>query len=301
MDHKSYIDIKSFQTKFANSFNVGDEIVIEEKIDGANSSFQYDINSNSMLSFSRKQTLDPHNTLRGFFTFVNQLDISKFKKYPTYRFFGEWLVKHTVVYPDNCYKNFYLFDVYDTENQKWLDYSNVKRLSEELELSMVHVFYLGNFINWEHILKFVGKTAMGGEYGEGVVVKNMTRLNDENNRLPFYTKIVTDKFKEKAKCKTKVPLSMEVLKDIEYKKALTSSIVTLARVRKILHKLVDENILPVDWELEDMSKVAKNLPMAVYKDCQKEEQDIINKVGDDFGKYSSALSLKLAKEILLSI
>ena len=36
----------------------------------------------------------------------------------------------------------------------------------------------------------VGKTELGGEYGEDVVIKNMTRLNDPNERFPFYTKIV---------------------------------------------------------------------------------------------------------------
>lgn len=297
MNHKSYLDIQVFQNKFADAFNKGDYIVIQEKLDGANASFQYDTETDSLLSFSRKNILDAQNTLREFKTMVDMMEKERFMKYPAYRFFGEWLVKHTVVYPKENYNKFYLFDVYDTDNQQWLSFDIVKSLSIELNLDMVHVFYEGEFINWEHISSFIGKTGLGGEAGEGIVIKNMTRLNNPDNRLPFYTKLVTKSFKEKTKTKVKEPIDPEKLAQIQYEKDLTDTIVTKARVQKILHKLVDENILPEDWGIEQMGIVAKNLAKLVYEDCVKEEKEIVEKVGADFGRYCQAASMNHAKEI----
>lgn len=45
-------------------------------------------------------------------------------------------------------------------------------------------------------MSFVGKTELGGEHGEGIVIKNQTMLNNPNTRQPFYIKIVAEKFQE---------------------------------------------------------------------------------------------------------
>ena len=301
MNHKHYIDIQAFETKFADAFSKGDHIVIQEKLDGANSSFQYDTESDSLISFSRKNMLTSSNTLHGFKTVVDLLDKEKYKKYPQFRFFLEWLIRHTIPYPAEHYNKFYLFDIYDTDKQEWQPYETVKNLASGLNLTMVPVFYDGEFISWEHISEFIGRTDLGGEFGEGIVVKNMTRLGDENNRLPFYTKLVCTDFKEKAARKIKEPINPDELAQIQYEKDLTQTIVTKARVQKILHKMVDENILPVDWGFQEMGIVAKNLTRIVYNDCVKEEKEIVEKVGSNFGKYCSSIAMSLAKEIVSGI
>lgn len=299
MQHKSYHDITCFATKYIEGFKPGDHIVIQEKIDGANSSFQYDKEADTMCAFSRRKILTPEDTLRGFKGYVDKLDKNIFRHYENLRSFGEWLVKHTIPYPDDRYYKFYLFDLFDTKFHKYQSFETVAEMAEKWGLNIVPTFYDGPFISWEHVNEFIGRTAMGGEMGEGVVVKNMERLNDPNGRLPYYVKLVTADFKEKMLTKIREPLSLEEIAAVEREKELVASIVTFARIRKMLHNLVDEGIIPEDFQMEDMGTIAKNLGRRIYEDCVKEEPEIVNEVGNKFGKRAASEAMSLAKEIII--
>ena len=85
-------------------FHVGDHIVIQEKVDGSNSAIAYDKETNKLVAFSRKKTLDYDNTLNGFWNWVQTLAVEPFSKYPNYVFFGEWLTSHTIKYIQDAYK-----------------------------------------------------------------------------------------------------------------------------------------------------------------------------------------------------
>lgn len=212
----------------------------------------------------------------------------------------EWLVPHSVPYPDDKYHNAYCYDIYDTNINEYLPQNIVAEKINKLELTYVPVFYKGDFISWEHINSFVGKTELGGEYGEGVVVKNQTKLNNPNTRIPFYTKIVCEQFCETKAHKGNKPMDLSKLAERERLLRLVESVVTIARVQKILHKLVDENIIPEDWNEKDMKIIAQNLSREVYYDCQKEEPDIVQEVGESFGKFASSVAMKIARDILHS-
>ena len=299
LKHKSYMDIQAFKNKFVDGFNKGDYIIIQEKIDGANASFQYDSETNTIQAFSRKQILGLSNNLRGFWEWTQQqLNVQEYSDFSHIRVFGEWLVSHSVPYPQDKYSKFYCYDLYDTETQKYYPQNVVKSFCTNKNLIYVPVLYDGEFQSWEHCLSFVGQTQLGGEYGEGIVIKNMTRLNDTNNRLPFYTKIVGEKFQEKADRKIKKPLDPNELALREYNANLVESVVTEARVIKILHKFIDEGILRSDWDETDMGTIAKNINSAVYYDCVKEENDIVLEVGESFGKLSASRSMQIVRDIL---
>ena len=47
-----------------------------------------------------------------------------------------------------------------------------------------------------------------------------------------------------------------------------------------------------------MGTIAKNLDRAVYDDCIKEESDIVNEIGNGFGKIAASVSIKFARQIL---
>ena len=126
----------------------------------------------------------------------------------------------------------------------------------------------------------------------------MTKLNNPNNRLPFYTKIVGEKFQEKSKNKVKKPIDPDALALREYNIGLVESIVNTARVSKILHKLIDEGILREDWNELDMGIIARNINREVYNDCVKEENEIVLEVGECFGKICASTSMNIVKEIL---
>lgn len=299
LEHKSYMDIQALKSKFSDGFSKGDHIIIQEKIDGANASFQFDDETNTIQAFSRKQPLKLGNNLRGFWEWTQQkLNIQDYKSHYHIRVFGEWLVSHSVPYPQDKYQKFYCYDLYDTELQTYFNQEFVKEFCSLNNLTYVPVFYDGEFVSWEHCLSFVGQTQLGGDYGEGIVVKNMTRLNDPNTRLPFYTKIVGEKFQEKAERKIKKPLNPDELALREYNINLIETIVTEARINKLLHKLVDEGIIREDWDETDMGVIAKNISSAVYNDCVKEENDTVLKVGCDFGKLAASKTMQIVREIL---
>ncbi len=298
MEHKKFMDIERLKENYANGFQSGDHILIQEKIDGSNAAIRYSTDTEEIIAQSRKNILSLSNNLRGFWEWTQTLDKQLIKKAlgDQYVLFSEWLVPHSVKYPEERYNHFYAYDIYDVVNQKYLPQHKVKEIVEYLGLTYVPVFYDGEFISWEHCMSFVGKTELGGEYGEGIVIKNQARLNDPNSRLPFYVKIVGEKFTETKGHKVKT-VDPDKLKTMEENKALAATIVTEARVVKLLNKFVDENILPEDWGAKEMHIIAKNLTKAVYEDCVKEEPETVKQI-DNFGKVANSIAMQIAREVM---
>lgn len=300
LQHKKYLNIEIMNDKLTDSFKQGDHIIIQEKIDGANASFQYDAESDSLVCFSRNSLLNEEHDLRGFYHWVQKLDKELVRSVigENIRVFGEWLVKHTVSYPDDKYNMMYIFDIYDMEKGCYCQQEYVKSVAEKLGIPYVPVFFDGEFTGWEDIMPMIGRTAMGGELGEGIVVKNLSRMNGAKNGLPVYTKLVHERFKEVFnKARERRKGNQEEQKARFLGRQAAEAVVTPARIEKILNKLVDEGILPENYSLKEMQIICKNLPSAVYYDCMKEEPETVNSV-DNFGKHCGAVSLKLAKEIV---
>lgn len=297
MEQKKYMDIERLKDKYVDGFQPGDHIIVQEKIDGANFSIRYDPESGGIKAFSRKKLLDLSNNLRGAWEWSQRLNENLVQEVlgNTLILFGEWLVSHTIVYPDNKYQNAYFFDVWNTETEKYLTQDKVKDIVERLGLNYIPVFYEGEFISWEHLKQFVGRTDLGDESGEGIVVKNMTRLNDPNTRLPFYTKIVADKFAEKKSVKKFDEGKLEHRAKLQ---AIVDSVVTEGRVRKLVHKMVDDGLIPEDWDEHNMGDIAKNIGKEVYYDCVKEEPETVEQVGDLFGKLASGTAMKIVRSML---
>jgi len=131
------------------------------------------------------------------------------------------------------------------------------------------------------------------------VVKNMSRLWDEGRRDPAYLKIVDERFKESHKVKAKRELSPEEAAAKERGAALAASVVTEARVRKIILKLVDEGKLPSELGPKDMGAVMKQLPKLVFDDVLKEESEVVAQIGEGAGKFISAEAAKQARKIVI--
>lgn len=295
---KKYVDIERLKDKYATAFTKGEHITITEKVDGANASIY--CNSDKTVSCcSRRQDLTLENNLQGFYEYVQTLD-------PTiiydaigtkYIIFGEWLVKHSIAYPQEKYKKFYIFDVWNTETEQYMPWSFTKQVAEFLGISTVPLFYDGPFISWEHVSSFVGKTEMGGEpTGEGVVVKSQDRLDNKFSGTPAYVKIVAKEFSEVHQSKShEVDPEKLVARQVAQDIALT--IVTKRRVEKCLQKFVEDGIIPENWDEKNLGAIAKILPKAVYEDCVKEEQETVLSI-EGFGKICGSLTMKFARELV---
>jgi hypothetical protein len=302
---KHFIDIEHIRMSGDNglvktntgAFEVGDEIQITEKWDGSNASAYWDAEAGAMHACSRKQDLSPSNTLGGFYDFIMTLPepaVRMFKKHPNFIVFGEWGNKNKIVYNKEFYKRWYVYDIYDTMKEEWLLQKSVKIFAHKAGLEYIHVLYEGQFISWEHCMTFMN-SPMYGDRQEGIVVKNQTKLNDGNIRLPKYLKIVNDDFKETMKTKV---VDLEALAEKERLQKLTETIVTRVRVEKNIRKAIDEGVYPAELTPEDMSIVARDLPRRLYNDCIKEEPEIVAMI-PNFGKFCGSTTMKLAKNIIL--
>lgn len=300
VQHKKFMDIQRITESNINGFSVGDYIVIQCKIDGANAAIRYDAETDSIIAQSRKQVLSLSNNLRGFWEYSQTLDKELIKSIlgDNLIVFGEWLCSHTVKYPEEKYNHAYFYDVYDTSTKTYLPQSKVRDIVKKLGLTYVPTHYEGEFISWEHCMSFMNKIVMGGEIEEGIIIKNQTRLKDSDMHLPFYIKIVNEQFIETKKQKHVKSVDPNKLKINEENNALAETIVTPARVEKLLNKFVDEGILPENWNNLEMPIISKNLSKAVYEDCIKEEPDIVGQI-NDFGKTANKIAMQIAREIAM--
>jgi hypothetical protein len=295
MDFHKYTDIDRLKDKYAMAFKPGEQITISEKIDGSNASFD-----GGLSAFSRRKVLDAENTLNGFYGFVQSLDAAKVKEVlgENLIVFGEWLVKHTVKYPEDKMHKFYAFDVWNKETEQYLPWNEAKKVIAELGLNTAPIFYEGPFTSWEDIQKFVGKTEMGAEpCGEGIVIKSQDRLDNRSSNTPAYVKIVDARFSEVKGQKEQKQIDPEKLAAKQAQEALAATIVTERRVEKLLQKMVEDGVIPADWDEHDMGTIAKNLPKAMYADCVKEEPETVAQV-ENFGKIAAGISMKLVKGLI---
>ena len=298
---KKYIDIERIKSKYADYFTQGDTIVLQTKIDGSNASFTYDTINDTIIAFSRRKELDESNNLNGFYEWTQSLDksiIRNLTENGRYIIFGEWLIQNKIKYPENMYKKFYMFDVWDTEKEEYLPYDKVwetfTELNKHIKIEFVPVIYTGEFISWEDVYKMMTLSTTGATpCEEGIVIKNQTKLN--HPKIPFYLKIVSEHFSEVQKAKK--PLDPAVLKAREIQMERVKTIVTKRRIEKAIMRLCEDGIIPYDWDETHMSIIAKNLSKMVYADCVKEENETVLEI-EGFGKLCGSISMEIARQVL---
>ena len=300
MEQKKYVDIERLKDKYALAFKQGEHITVTEKIDGANASIRYNPETGSLEAFSRRNKLNEQNTLQGFYVFVLTLDPVKWSDITSngrYIVFGEWLVKHTIKYPDNRMRHFYVFDVWDTETEQYTPWAFTYQIANALGLKTVPVFYDGAFTTWGDLHQFVGKTEMDAEpTGEGIVIKSQDRLDNKFSGTPAYVKIVAKEFSEVHQSKPH-EIDPEKLAEKQAQLVVVESIVTQRRVEKAIQKFVEDGIVPEDWDEKNLGAMAKILPKAVYEDCLKEERETVLSI-ENFGKLCAGVTMKHARNLV---
>ena len=164
---------------------LGTEVVVMEKLDGANASFG--IIDGELKMFSRNQELNEHNTLRGFYDWVKQ-NIKPGSVFVNTIYFGEWLVPHTVQYKKEAQCEFYLFDIYDVKTDTYLDWNITVQAAKHLGLRTPEVFFRGNLHSMTDVDQYLGQSNLTEipNTGEGIVVKDYEGQQ--------FVKIVSDKF-----------------------------------------------------------------------------------------------------------
>lgn len=299
MEQHKYIDIVRLKDKYTSAFTPGEHITLTEKLDGSNSGIAVDENGD-LVAFSRRRQLDESNTLRGFWNYVQSLDKKMIANVIGRRYiiFGEWLVKNAISYDASVINKFYVFDIWDIVKGEYTSWSFTKLIADNLGFKTVPLFYDGKFTSWEHIYSFVGKTKLGATpCGEGVVIKSQDRLDNKFSGTPAYVKIVSKEFSEVHSSKPQKEIDPEKLAARKAAEELAATIITKRRIEKQIFKLIEDNIIPENWDEKSLGVIAKNLPRAVYNDCVKEEPEIVSQI-EDFGKICGSLTMKLAREMV---
>lgn len=255
-------------------------VIVQEKIDGANISiFQLD---GKLRCGTRTRMLPEDESFNGFQEAVQgNLQLAMFfSREPNKILYGEWLVKHTITYPDEAYKKIYLFDIYDTETGTLAPQSEVKDLAEFLGLEYPHIFTEGK-LTLEEINEYVGKSNIAPA-GEGVVLKNPNFKNSFGDHV--YAKVVHQKFKE---ANAIVFGGNNKHSDTYWEMYVVNKYCTVGRVQKNLQKLQSASERRLG--MEDTPRVG----MTCYHDMITEEiWDIAKKVPELNFKALQRLSIK---------
>ena len=287
-----FMNIPSYEDKMFRMFSKGDDIVIQEKIDGSNT--HINVTGDGYTCYSNNYILNENNHLQGFWYWCRDHYVQVPQQYHGLDIYGEWLVPHHCEYPAERYGVFYVFDV--MEHGNYWPQSSVEQLAKDCGFTYVPVFYHGEFQSWKHLMSYVGKTDLGGNKGEGIVVKNQSLLNSKKGQ--FYMKIVDVEFQETNRSRRVVKtVNMNRVLEMEEILMLTESIVTGPRVRKIILKQVEDGLLPAEWNVLDEQEILKVIKVEVITDCMKEEKEIVDKIGKNFGRYCIDRCLVLIKEL----
>lgn len=254
---------------------------IQEKLDGANASIWLDDGGNIQCGSRNRHLID--DNFNGFVDYVKSHEGIKalLTTHPDIILYGEWLVKHSVKYPEGAYKKFYLFDV--EAGGKFLIPELMYALANDYEILTVP--YIGKFTNptVDELKAFVGKSALS-ESGEGVVIKNMSFTNRFGDLC--YAKIVCENFQESSKVK---------LIDSDKESYVVSKYMTVGRVVKIMNKLQPE----INERL-DMQHIPRICNSAYHDMITEEIWEITKKVDIINFKVLAKLAFLKAKELYIN-
>ncbi len=254
--------------------NKKDEIIIQEKMDGAN--FRFYITTKGQIIFgsrSRQLTSNEGEDTNVEKNFRRCVELIR-KKWETVKdiapnlphliFYGECMVSHTMAYDWGKIPAYLGYDIYDIKTDKFLDYKEVKTIfCENLKIDMVPLIKICKSKDVVKVDdKFIPESAYPSlssedRQCEGVVFKNYKKQ--------IMAKYVREKFKERNK-KVFGSGKKFAKTDDEYFVAVYC---TNARIDKCLFKLVDEGKklgMPMMGDLLNM----------VYKDIWEEHWNEIS-------------------------
>ncbi len=137
----------------------GRHLVIEEKIDGANSAVSFGENGELLLQ-SRGHYLSGGGRERHFDLMKQWAGVHRDEFYRVlghrYIMYGEWMYAKHSVYYDALPAYFMEFDILDRETGRFLDTPSRRKLTSKMPVSSVPVLAEGSFQNAEEILSFLG-------------------------------------------------------------------------------------------------------------------------------------------------
>ena len=290
-----YYSIQYLKPSLMSTFLPGEIIWVEEKIDGSNTSIKLQPNTLEPRIFGKRFELSPEYNNQGAYFWLLSLQEKIKQNYGSrYVFYFEYLFKHHVKYPKEKYNKGYLISVFDLATHKYLDEDTVFTIADKLEVEHAPLLFKGKFANWGDLYNILGQSKLGALKAEGIVVKAYDKVHGQK-----MIKIVTKDFQEIMN--QNIFKHDNKVKKSESKKSKAEEIVTQARIRKCLYRLIEDSIIKnpdiETWTKEDKQLAIKYIGKLIYNDCEKEEPDFIKSFGKDFGNFAFIIS----REFILNI
>lgn len=258
----------------------GEQIVIQEKLDGSNTAIYND--NGKIRYFSRSQELKGKEGLGGFKKWIQQKEDKILENLPVgYVLYGEWLEQGKINYNSLAKQGkiepYYVFDLAKKIEQKptededitrtFANIEEMKEITSKIGLKTVPELKIMNFTNYEKLKeKYVDnqKSALEGTdcIREGIVIKTL----DGEKRI----KIVGDKFQEVKSIKnseTKSPFSF------------LDRYITPMRICKFLTTIGIENPKPEDYReiFKKLDVIAEDIIIEEKEQILKDINRIIKK------------------------
>lgn len=260
---KKYPHLERFGTTEVQNIELGNCFIFP-KLDGTNASLWLS-EGYHLSAGSRNRELTYEKDNAGFYTWaVLQMNIQDFfDNNPKLRLYGEWLVPHSLkTYRENAWRNFYVFDVYNDEQEKFLPYNEYAPILAEYNIKYIEPLAEVKNPDYDTLVKLCQKNTYliedGKGVGEGIVLKNYEFVN-KYGRVTW-AKIVTNEFKE-SNAKTFGHAEVKAKKLIE--EEIAKKYVTTALCEKVYAKIENES-----------GFTSKNIPQLlniVYYDVVREE------------------------------
>ena len=252
----------------------GEQIVIQEKLDGSNTAIYND--NGEIRYFSRSQELKGEDGLGGFKKWIQQKEDKILENLPVgYVLYGEWLEQGKINYnslaKQGKIEQYYVFDLAKKIEQRptededitrtFASIEEMKEIASKIGLKTVPELEIMNFINYEELKQeYVDnqKSALEGTdcIREGIVIKTL----DGKKRI----KIVGEKFQE-----------VKSIKNLETKSpfAFLDKYITPMRICKFLTVLGIENPKP-----EGYREIFKKLDILAQDILEEEKEQILKDI-----------------------
>jgi hypothetical protein len=235
MQFEKYMHLERFGTDAVDGINIG-ECHIFPKLDGTNSQVWLG-DDGSVCCGSRNRVLSIDDDNAGFMAWVMQHQgiCEMVEENPTLRFFGEWLVPHSLkTYQDDAWRNFYVFDVY-TEDGAVLTYDQYIPICKKYGVAFVPCLTKSRNPSYEVLTKATEANKYlikdGNGVGEGIVIKQYGFQNKFGKTV--WAKLVTNSFRDKHI--TEMGGTVVNLKIVE--ESIAEVFVTAHMVEKIIAKI----------------------------------------------------------------
>lgn len=193
-----YLHLERYGTDGVDGITLG-ECHIFPKLDGTNASFWCDSN-NVMHYASRNRELSIHEDNAGFVNWaITQDKLTQLAKdFPNHRFYGEWLVPHSVKgYRDDAWRQLYLFDVLKPDGT-FMHYDEYSSILQERGINFIPCACKATNPSYEQLIKLVQENKFlmvdGQGFGEGVVIKQYGWVNRFGDTT--WAKLISNTFKE---------------------------------------------------------------------------------------------------------